>query len=125
MPEFKYIELEVVASNPEKASYKFTIHEQSHRNKEFGEYGSNVWSYGGFKLVSITQPEVKYKSNKLFVRGDYSGSDNIHLYVIPKHPATPSMIKFVNTWFTNMLAAVHAYNNYYSKVIRTNILHKY
>ncbi len=125
MSDFKFIELKIFINDPVTSNYKFSIINQSHIGENFGDDGSIFWTHDGFELRSVNCPEAKHTVNRLFVRGAFTHKNDTPIILDPYKHTPTAKLKKMNTWFTNMLAAVHAYNNYYSKVIRTNILHKY
>ncbi len=124
MRKYKFIELEIFINDPKLSHYEFAISNQSHIGNEFGENGSNKWIHNGFELRSISGPDASDITNRLFTWGQNSTTNNTHL-IIKAYTTTPiSVHTAINTWFNNMMNAVKAYNNYYSGLMRTNILHK-
>ncbi len=120
----KYIEIKVFINKPELARYEFSIYKQSHRGKEFGDFGCMDWCHNGFKIISSSYPYMDVANNRLYVRGNIPKYDHIRMYTGSEYSRNTIKIRYMNNWFDNMIKAIDIYNLQLYSSRRINILHK-
>lgn len=89
--------IELAVDNAEGDLVTFRITEQTHRCEDFTPNGCGFRSRSGYTMVSMSCPEFKKATCKLYVRGMNSGADNYQVTVSLSH-------------FAKIMEAVTEYN---------------
>ena len=80
----------------------FTIEEQSHREREFGNRSNTFRGSRGIVLGSASYPAISYNCDKLYCRGNVIGSDYKKIKTtLPLWNKIKEAVKEYNEYFGN------------------------